>query len=37
MLCQHGEIMQRGAHEQLVEQKGLYQGLWDAHAPYYVQ
>lgn len=35
VVFENGEIVQRGAHEQLVEQKGLYQELWNAQAQYY--
>ncbi len=30
LVLDHGEIVQRGSHEELVEQVGLYRNLWDA-------
>lgn len=30
-----GEIVQRGSHEELVEQPGKYHDLWHAQAQYY--
>ena len=35
VVFENGEIVQKGAHEKLVEQKGLYQELWNAQAQYY--
>lgn len=32
-----GKVVQRGSHEELVEQEGLYQELWNAQAQYYVR
>ena len=31
----HGQIVQRGTHDQLAGQPGLYQELWEAQAQYY--
>lgn len=30
-----GNVIQRGSHDELVEEKGLYQKLWNAQAQYY--
>ncbi|CAA9260563.1 MAG: Efflux ABC transporter, permease/ATP-binding protein [uncultured Acidimicrobiales bacterium] len=30
LVLDHGEIVQRGSHEELVEQEGLYRQLWEA-------
>jgi ATP-binding cassette subfamily B multidrug efflux pump len=31
LVMAHGKIVQEGTHEQLVQQKGLYQSLWNQH------
>lgn len=35
LVFDQGEIVQRGSHEELVEQPGKYQDLWTAQAQYY--
>ena len=35
LVFKDGEIIQKGNHEELVEQAGLYQDLWNAQAQYY--
>lgn len=35
MVFDKGKVVQRGSHEQLKEQEGLYRQLWDAQAQYY--
>ena len=36
IVFENGEITQRGTHESLLEEEGLYQQLWNAQAQYYV-
>lgn len=36
VVFENGEIVQKGRHEKLVEEAGLYQQLWNAQAQYYV-
>lgn len=35
VVFENGEIVQKGKHEKLVEEAGLYQSLWNAQAQYY--
>ncbi len=35
IVFENGEIVQKGEHAKLVEEKGLYQQLWNAQAQYY--
>ena len=32
---EEGSIAERGGHEELLEKKGVYYGLWEAQAEYY--
>lgn len=36
IVFENGEIIQKGTHESLLEEDGLYQQLWNAQAQYYV-
>ncbi len=36
LVFDNGQVIQRGSHEQLLEQDGLYQKLWNAQAQYYI-
>ncbi|MBQ7944751.1 MAG: ABC transporter ATP-binding protein [Lachnospiraceae bacterium] len=35
LVFDNGQVIQRGSHEELIEQDGLYQKLWNAQAQYY--
>ena len=35
VVFENGEIVQKGSHDKLVEEVGLYQKLWNAQAQYY--
>lgn len=35
LVFDRGKVIQRGSHEELAGQKGLYQELWNAQAQYY--
>ena len=37
VVFENGEIVQKGNHEKLVEEAGLYQSLWNAQAQYYTE
>ncbi len=37
LVFDQGRVVQRGSHEQLREQEGLYRELWEAQARYYGQ
>ena len=37
LVFDRGKAAQRGSHEELVEQEGLYQELWNAQAQYYLR
>ena len=36
LVFDHGEVVQRGSHEKLAREPGLYRELWEAQAQYYV-
>ena len=36
LVFDHGEVVQRGSHEELAGKPGLYRELWEAQAQYYV-
>ena len=36
VVLENGEIVEKGSHEALLEENGLYRSLWDAQAKYYV-
>ena len=35
VVFENGEIVQKGSHDKLIEEEGLYQKLWNAQAQYY--
>lgn len=35
LVFEHGRVTQKGSHEELMKEKGLYQELWNAQAQYY--
>ena len=35
LVLDHGRIVQRGTHEQLLKEAGIYRQLWEAQARYY--
>ena len=35
LVFEHGNLIQRGSHAQLLQQDGLYQQLWTAQAAYF--
>jgi len=35
LVFDHGQVVQRGSHEQLVSEDGIYARLWNAQAQYY--
>ncbi len=36
LVFDHGEVVQRGSHEELAGEPGVYRELWEAQAQYYV-
>jgi len=37
LVFDQGSVVQRGSHEQLKEETGIYRELWNAQAQYYAQ
>ena len=35
LVFEHGRVTQKGSHEELMKEKGLYEELWNAQAQYY--